>query len=134
MTVERKSVVLLEDDGEVAKLVIEVLTSAGFRVAAFGQWDRALASMRRAMPDVLVLDWHLSQTTGAQVLDRLEAQGALPPVLVLTGDVRLPHPRRAAEVLRKPVNLNLLIERVEALAFRSPGAGSASGRETASPG
>lgn len=111
------AVVLLEDDPAVLTLLRDVLESAGFSVQAFTRPFQALASIRRQVPAVLVLDWHLPDLDGRAVLERMrDFLGRLPPVLVLTGDVRLRPPPEVAEVLRKPVSLTLFVEHVRALA------------------
>jgi DNA-binding response OmpR family regulator len=121
------TVVLIEDDAAVQCLLREALEAAGFKVQAFAYPFQALASMRRTVPSVLVLDWHLPEMSGRAVIDfARHTMEALPPVLVVTGDLQLQAPSDVAEVVRKPVSIARFVERVRELA--SSGARSAQTR------
>ena len=110
-------IVIIEDDPSVLSSLREAIEAAGFGVRAFTSPFLALASMRQSVPDVLVLDWHLAELNGYVVLEHLRnASHDKPRVLVLTGDVRLEVSPTLAEVMRKPVSLVRLVERVRALA------------------
>jgi CheY-like chemotaxis protein len=110
------NVVLIEDDPAVQTILKEALEAGGLRVHAFASPFLALAFIRRAPPEVLVLDWHLPEMNGHAVVEQLRRQlDALPPIVVVTGDVRLKVPFKVAEVMRKPVSLVRFVERVASL-------------------
>jgi DNA-binding response OmpR family regulator len=116
-----KSVVIIDDDPSVQCVLREALESAGLAVEAFTSPFLALASIRRSIPDVVVLDWHMAEANGAVVLERLRYTfDQKPRVLVLTGDVRLKVSPELADLMRKPVSLMNFVERVSALASMSP--------------
>lgn len=113
---QSESVVLIEDDPATLILLRDVLLAAGIPVLPFASGFEALSSLERSVPGLLILDWHLPQMNGRAVIDHLHAYlGRLPPVLVLTGDVRLKAASHVTEVIRKPLSLERLVERVRTL-------------------
>lgn len=113
-------ILVVDDEPSVATTFALALERAGFEVlsAASGQGAVELALEER--PDVVLLDLHLPDVSGQEVLDRLRAdprtEGAI--VLVVTGDGEL-HRRLeglrsgANDFLTKPVALQELVARIE---------------------
>lgn len=111
------TVAVIEDDPAVLTLLREVFETNGFSVEPFTHPADALTSIRNAPPSVIVLDWHLPELSGWGVIEQLRRElERLPPILVLTGDVRLRELPGICTVLRKPVSLAHLVECVRALA------------------
>lgn len=108
-----KSVMVVEDDEGVLMLLGEVLENSGYLVRPFFNPIHALEDARREVPDAIILDWYLPYMNGQDFIVHLNARiQRPPPVLVLTGDVKLRRVNGIAEVLIKPVGLDLLIQRV----------------------
>ena len=104
---------VVEDDEGVLMLLGEVLENSGYLVRPFFNPIHALEDARREVPDAIILDWYLPFMNGQDFLAHLHARLATPPpVIVLTGDVKLRRMSGIAEVLIKPVGLDLLLERV----------------------
>lgn len=109
----RKSLLVVEDDEGVLMLLTEVLENSGYQVRPFFNPIHALEDARRDPPDAIILDWYLPFLNGQDFLAHLRACLAdPPPVIVLTGDIKLRKAAGIAEVLLKPVGLDTLLERV----------------------
>jgi len=104
--------ILLVDDEEASLVLLKgILDRAGFRhVTTCDRPERAVEYFMQERPDLVVLDQHMPQRDGLQVLNDLRP--VLPdafPILMLTGDMR-PELREAAlaggakDFLNKPVN------------------------------
>src|SRR6202048_5219359 len=80
------SVLLVEDELELARVISRELEGAGFRVLHVADGETALRCFDEgasAPPDIVVLDWMLPGIDGLEVLRRLRQHSAL-PVLMLT--------------------------------------------------
>ncbi len=65
---------LIVDDSKVIRIVTrKILTELGFRTAEAADGDEALEFCRREMPDGLLLDWHMPNMNGIEVLRSLRA-------------------------------------------------------------
>lgn len=104
--------ILLVDDEEASLVLLKgILERAGYpHVTTCDRPDRAVEFFMQVRPDLVVLDQHMPQRDGLQVLGDLRP--ILPdafPILMLTGDMR-PELREAAlaggakDFLNKPVN------------------------------
>jgi signal transduction histidine kinase len=78
------SVLLVEDDSDYASVVDFELNRAGYRVRRAVNGKEAVAEVRREQPDAMLLDLAIPQLHGFGVLEHLEADGILPPTIVLT--------------------------------------------------
>jgi two-component system OmpR family response regulator len=84
--------------------------------------EEALASLKRAMPDVMVLDINMPRMDGFAVLAALQADNApAPKVLVLTAryaaaDVKRARDLGADDYLSKPFANKTLLARIQKLA------------------
>ena len=120
---EPASLLLVEDDGDLAALLCRVLTDAAYDVthAADGQRGLHLALTRPF--DVLVVDRGLPAIEGLDLIARLRARGITVPMLVLsargTTQDRVDGLDAGAEdYLAKPFELTELLARLRALLRR----------------
>ena len=86
-------IMLVEDDPTMRSLLKTLLEIEGFQVELFSEVneDNIIPVVREKSPDVLLLDVHLRNTNGLNVLKRLrqEKETASLPVLMTSGtDVR----------------------------------------------
>lgn len=118
---DRRLVLYIEDQPANVRLIqrllerrpdLELLT-AGSAVAGIDQ-------ARRLPPDVVLLDLHLPDLPGEEVLDQLRAHPSTAgiPVVVLSADAqseRIEHAlaRGAAEFLTKPLDLAVVLETID---------------------
>lgn len=114
------TVYVVDDDDVVRDGLAELLSSAGYRVAAF---DRAEALLDALDPDVrgcVVLDVKLPGMHGPELQAELARRASHLPVLFLTGHGDVPTTVRAMragarDVLVKPAEPDVLLDRVAEL-------------------
>jgi FixJ family two-component response regulator len=113
-----RTVFLIDDDEDVRDALRMLLRAAGFAVEAF---PSALAFLERQEKagGCIVVDVRMPGLSGLQLLERLAAEGARIPVVVITGHGDVNACRRAfksgaVDFLTKPVDEQVLIEAIEA--------------------
>ena len=77
------TVLVVEDETEIARVVRDYLRDAGFEVIVVGDGDSALASVRSAKPDLVVLDLGLPKRDGLDVAREVRRWSST-PIVVLT--------------------------------------------------
>jgi two-component system, OmpR family, response regulator len=118
------SILLIEDEAEAARIVMEALRPEGFEIV----WrDTGLAGLTEAglvQHDLIILDRMLGQEEGLSILTTLREAGASAPVLVLSALARSENrieglDSGADDYLGKPFDPKELVARVRALIRRS---------------
>lgn len=71
----KKSCLIVDDSDVVRKVMRHTIEGLGFTVEEVGDTDQALARCKKDLPDIIVLDWHI---TGCQPLDFIPAVRSLP--------------------------------------------------------
>ena len=91
------SLLVVDDDPHVCELLRRLLARFGHAVSCAGSGAEALATLREAAPDLVILDWMMPEIDGAEVLRRLRADPATSgvPVMVYTAADE-PHVEREA--------------------------------------
>jgi DNA-binding response OmpR family regulator len=77
-----KTVLVVEDDPNIARLIRDYLTQAGYRVLVATDGNRALALAAEASPDLIVLDLGLPERDGLDVLREVRRDSAVPMIVV----------------------------------------------------
>jgi two-component system, LuxR family, response regulator FixJ len=111
----RRLVAVVDDDDAVRDSLRFLLEIAGHSVATYGS---AALFLRDAPVDdllCLVVDQHMPDQTGLQLVSRLRSQGVTLPVALITGSpspdmIRLARDLDVAEVLEKPLDDEVLLE------------------------
>jgi two-component system phosphate regulon response regulator PhoB len=80
----RPSVLVVDDDPVVSRVIVEILARDAFDVAVVRAAPEALARLEVSRPDVIILDIELPGMSGLELLLRLR-EGDCPPVILLTG-------------------------------------------------
>ncbi len=95
---------IVEDDNKVAAIFATVLRLAEYETTIAPDGLSALGYLERTIPDLVVLDLHLPQASGVEILTyiRQEPRLAQVPVILATADVRM------AEILAADADLVLL--------------------------
>ncbi len=123
MSDERRRVLVVEDDHDLAEAVSGLLRDENFDVVARYDGDSGLAAALESRFDVIVLDIMLPKRSGFRVCEDLRAAGVHTPLLMLTAkegdwdeveglDVG------ADDFLRKPFERSVLMARLHALLRR----------------
>jgi DNA-binding response OmpR family regulator len=77
------TVLVVEDELEIARVVRDYLHEAGFEVIVVGDGESAVASVRSAKPDLMVLDLGLPRRDGLDVAREVR-RWSTTPIVVLT--------------------------------------------------
>jgi CheY-like chemotaxis protein len=111
----RGTVFVIDDDADIRDAVQDSLADAGYAVICAAGGAEALALLPRLpRPCVVLLDWMMPGMAGGEFLRRARESGTLAelPVLLFTAS-RLSDTPPGVEVIRKPVDLDALLEVVE---------------------
>jgi signal transduction histidine kinase/DNA-binding response OmpR family regulator len=114
----RGTLLVVDDEPQLAWLLKAQLLAAGYKVVIATRGEEALALARKLRPDVITLDHKLPDVDGLRVLDilRHDPETKACRVLVLSGfDVRDEAARQGAAFLRKPVATASLLASIEGL-------------------
>jgi len=122
------TVLVVEDEPQIAEIAKDYLEHAGFTVVATGDGVEALALTRECHPDLVVLDLGLSRLDGLEVARRLRRDGET-PIIMLTARVDESDRLIGLEVgaddyITKPFSPRELVARVRAVLRRSVSAGT----------
>jgi phosphate regulon transcriptional regulator PhoB len=121
-----KRILIIEDDRDIVELVRYNLTSEGFEVSAAGDGILGLAQLRKAPPDLLLLDLMLPKMTGLEICKEIRRDAALNrlPILMVTArgeeaDRVVGLEMGADDYVTKPFSPRELVARVKALLRRT---------------
>ncbi|MGW7423478.1 response regulator transcription factor [Streptomyces sp. NPDC054813] len=122
------AVLVVDDDAAIRRSLERGLRLSGFAVRTAESGPQALAAVRDAPPDVLVLDVSMPGMSGIEVCERLRDDGQDLPVLMLsaldeTADRIAGLQAGGDDYLVKPFALQELVLRLRALLRRRPPAG-----------
>src|ERR1044071_3849978 len=81
-----KTVLVVEDERQIAQIVRDYLQHAGFGVVTTGDGSQALTLVRERQPDLVVLDLGLPSLDGIEVAKRLRRESSV-PIIMLTARV-----------------------------------------------
>jgi CheY-like chemotaxis protein len=110
-------IAVVEDDVDLRETVEEILAHAGYRPIGFSDARDALAELRalETLPALVLLDLMMPGMNGWEFRDEQVRDPALRhvPVVVMTASTGLDrNPIRVNEILRKPVEIRVLLEAV----------------------
>jgi two-component system phosphate regulon response regulator PhoB len=83
-----RRVLIVEDNPLNRELCVEILAGEGYTAVAAATVAEARRRLAESRPDVVLLDWHLPEASGAALLTELGGQRSSPPVVVVTADAR----------------------------------------------
>jgi two-component system response regulator GlrR len=114
----KASILLVDDDPDILKLVSMRLTGAGYHVIAAESGEKALAAFAVSRPQVVVTDLKMGALDGLALFEEIRKQAPTLPVIVLTAHGTIPDAVAATKrgvfgFLTKPFDGKLLLEQVE---------------------
>jgi phosphate regulon transcriptional regulator PhoB len=119
-------VLVVEDEPDIRNLIVHHLTRDGFRCRTAASGPEALARIRTAAPDLVVLDLMLPELNGLEVCRRLRADPATTaiPIIMLTAktdevDRVVGLEMGADDYVAKPFSPKELVARVRAVLRRA---------------
>ena len=115
-----KTCLVVDDSRVIRKIARRILKDLGFEVAEAADGMEALAWCQAAMPDAVLLDWHMPVMTGIEFLRRLrqEPGGGEPKVIFCSVENDLQHIRDALdagadEYIMKPFDGEIMASKLE---------------------
>ena len=128
----RKTVLVVDDERDIAELVRVTLTRDGFGAECAYSGEDALARAAALAPDLIVLDLMLPGLSGIEVCRRLKEDDATRsiPILMLTAktedsDIVVGLESGADDYLTKPFSPKVLVARVKTILRREHSGGTA---------
>ena len=106
-------IVIIEDDKDIASFLALAVQNLGYETAVAHDGRSGLALIQQTSPDLILLDLHLPEVSGDEILRRVRADEALRsvPVIVLTGESTMLKPAVEAQAnftLVKPIDVRVL--------------------------
>ena len=117
---EMKSILIVEDDHDLANLFKIVMELCGFQVQMIHDGRQGLETLTsQSLPDVVMLDMHLPGVSGEEIYTMLRERGEDRRVLLCSADVQLVERYRTlgANALTKPAPVEDLQRVVMQIAF-----------------
>jgi DNA-binding response OmpR family regulator len=114
-----KTVLLIDDDREIASTIQSVLAHAGYRVSLAGNGVEGQRQIEALKPDLVITDMMMPRMGGFPVLEYLKTWDAddRPKVIMITANEGSRHKAYAemlgvVDYLRKPFPMDVLLEAV----------------------
>jgi DNA-binding response OmpR family regulator len=118
-------ILVVEDDADIASLIVHYLTPAGHEPEVVANGSDALAAARRRLPDLVILDRMLPGLDGLEICRAMRADSELGPVPILMLTARAEEVDRIAgfetgadDYVTKPFSPKELVARIGALLRR----------------
>jgi DNA-binding response OmpR family regulator len=118
-------ILVVEDDADIASLIVHYLTPAGHESEVVATGSDALAAARRRLPDLVILDRMLPGLDGLEICRAMRADSELGPVPILMLTARAEEVDRIAgfetgadDYVTKPFSPKELVARIGALLRR----------------
>ncbi|HKY79178.1 MAG TPA: response regulator [Anaerolineales bacterium] len=115
-------ILVAEDQVDLREMIALTLRLSGYEVLATEDGEQAYRQAKAALPDLMILDLEMPLLSGSEVCRRLKARqdfAATPVVIISSNDdpVQIEDSLKAGarEYIRKPFEINQLMETVAAL-------------------
>ncbi|MDR3527056.1 MAG: response regulator [Rhizomicrobium sp.] len=113
-------VYVVDDDDDVRDSTQELLQCVGFEVRGFASAREFLQHFDPAVGLCIILDLHMPDISGFQVLDVLQARGSTVPIIIFSGrsdhtTEEFAHRSGVIAVLGKPMDADRLIDLIQGI-------------------
>jgi DNA-binding response OmpR family regulator len=116
-------ILVVDDDEDIRKLVVQLLERAGHRVAQASDGRAGLRALHASPPDLVLLDVSMPDLDGWQTLERIRDLSDVPVIMLTARGQELERVRGlqsgADDYVTKPFGRQELLARVQALLRRS---------------
>ena len=117
-------ILIAEDDGELRLMFQRVLIKNGYNVTSVANGKEALNAMTNDFFDLIISDIMMPEMDGYELVSSLRESGDNTPVLMITAkseyeDMRLGFLSGTDDYMVKPVNINEMLLRINALLRRA---------------
>ena len=114
--IDRRKIIIVEDDQDISRLLKLELEESGFHVDTFETGIRGLLAIREEQPDLVILDLGLPDLSGAEIARRVRSTSEI-PIIILTAAHDLGTKvemlnHGADDYLAKPFHISELVARV----------------------
>ncbi|HEY6241752.1 MAG TPA: sigma 54-interacting transcriptional regulator [Burkholderiales bacterium] len=128
------TILLVDDDPDILKLISLRLSAAGYSVKAADSGEKALAVLAASRPELVITDLKMGGMDGLSLFDEIHKQAPTLPVIVLTAHGTIPDAVAATRrgvfgFQSKPFDGKVLLEQVEQ-ALRLSGTGRGTNQES----
>jgi two-component system, NtrC family, response regulator GlrR len=124
-----RTVLVVDDDPDILKLLSLRLTTAGYAVQASGSAEHALGAIAISRPDVVITDLKMGGMDGLALFEQIQKQTPTLPVIILTAYGSIPEAVEATKqgvfgFLPKPFDGKMLLDQVGQAIRTSTGGGN----------
>ena len=117
-------ILIAEDDRELRQLFAHVLTKNGYTVLGVSNGEEALAALEQSYYDLIISDIMMPKMDGYELVRSIRESGSSIPIMMITAkdafdDMRLGFLSGSDDYLVKPINVNELVLRINALLRRA---------------
>ncbi|MDO3376920.1 sigma 54-interacting transcriptional regulator [Geoalkalibacter halelectricus] len=128
MILDKKRILLVDDDEDLLKLLAMRLTGNGYDVSLAQSGEEALALLPVIRPQLVITDLRMEGMNGLALFDAIRKSNTSLPVIILTAHGSIPDAVDATKrgvftFLTKPINSRELLREVEKALSLSPGGG-----------
>jgi DNA-binding response OmpR family regulator len=129
----RKKILVVDDDNAVRAGLDDLLVAKGYEVVTAINGIQALSVLRRESCDLALLDMNMPLLNGWGTIGELRRLNRWLPMIIITArpDQRTLARETNVELMEKPLDLPLLLQRIDALLNASQDPGAAAGESAA---
>ncbi|MEI8027442.1 MAG: response regulator [Pseudomonadota bacterium] len=100
-------VVFVDDEPDICELVVDMFGEKDILIESFTDSEQAIKHIHEVMPDLVIVDFRMPETTGERLAARLPA-GI--PVACASGDLNLESKYPFVKILKKPFEMEYIRE------------------------